>query len=105
MGLAKATLPFGDELMLQRVVRLLGQEVLPIAVVAAGGQALPTLPAEVIVARDEREGGVPLEGLLAGLTVLAPHCDAAYATSCDVPLLVAAFVRQMISRLGDHEIV
>jgi len=104
MGLAKATLPFGDELMLQRVVRLLGQEVSPIAVVAAGGQALPSLPAEVLVARDEREGRGPLEGLLAGLTVLAPHCNAAYATSCDVPLLVPAFVREMISRLGNHEI-
>jgi molybdenum cofactor guanylyltransferase len=104
MGLAKATLPFGDELMLQRVVRLLAQEVSPIAVVAAAGQALPPAPTNVLVARDEREGRGPLEGLLAGLTVLAPHCNAAYATSCDVPLLVPAFVREMISRLGDHEI-
>src|SRR5262245_61541966 len=104
MGLAKATLPFGDELMLQRVVRLLGQEVSSIAVVAAGGQSLPPLPAEVLVARDEREGRGPLEGFLAGLTVFAPHCDAVYATSCDVPLLVPAFVREMISRLGDHQI-
>ncbi|MCI0360356.1 MAG: molybdenum cofactor guanylyltransferase [Planctomycetaceae bacterium] len=104
MGLAKATLPFGPELMLQRVVRLVAQEVSPIAVVAAPGQELPPLPAEVIVARDKREGRGPLEGLLAGLTALAPHCDAAYATSCDVPLLSPAFVREMISRLGGHEI-
>jgi len=104
MGLAKATLPFGPELMLQRVVRLLGQVVSPIAVVAAPGQELPPLPAGVIVARDEREGRGPLEGLLAGLSALASHCDAAYATSCDVPLLVPAFVREMIAKLDEHDI-
>jgi len=101
MGLAKATLPFGRELMLQRVVRLLSQVVAPIAVVAAPAQELPPLPEGVIVTRDEREGRGPLEGLLAGLTALVPHCEAAYATSCDVPLLVPAFVREMIGRLVD----
>jgi molybdopterin-guanine dinucleotide biosynthesis protein A len=30
--------------------------------------------------------------------------EAAYVTSCDVPLLVAGFVRQMIDLLGDHDI-
>src|SRR5882672_3104880 len=93
MGLAKATLPFGPELMLQRVVRLLSQVVQPIVVVAAPGQELPPLPANVLITRDEREGRGPLEGLLAGLTAVAPHSDAAYATSCDVPLLVPGFVR------------
>ena len=105
MGLAKATLPFGPELMLQRVVRLLSQVVSPIVVVAAPDQELPPLPASVIFAQDEREGRGPLEGLLAGLSAIAPHADAAYATSCDVPLLVPAFVEQMIQRLGDFEIV
>jgi molybdopterin-guanine dinucleotide biosynthesis protein A len=104
MGLAKATLPFGPELMLQRVVRLLSHMVSPIAVVAAPGQELPPLPEGVIVTRDEREGRGPLEGLLAGLTALAPHCDAAYATSCDVPLLVPAFVQEMIAKLDRHDI-
>jgi molybdopterin-guanine dinucleotide biosynthesis protein A len=104
MGLPKATLPFGPELMLQRVVRLLTPLVSPIVVVAAPGQALPPLAAGVIFARDEREGRGPLEGLLAGLTAVAPHAEAAYATSCDVPLLVPAFVEQLIERLGDCEI-
>jgi molybdopterin-guanine dinucleotide biosynthesis protein A len=73
-------------------------------VVAAPGQELPPLPPDVLIARDEREGRGPLEGLLAGLTALAPHVQAAYATSCDVPLLVPAFVRNMIERLGTNEI-
>jgi molybdopterin-guanine dinucleotide biosynthesis protein A len=104
MGLAKATLPFGPELMLQRVVRLLAQAVSPIVVVAAPGQELPPLPVGVMLTNDEREGRGPLEGLLAGLTAIALHADAAYVTSCDVPLLVPAFARQMIERLGDCEI-
>src|SRR5213075_573405 len=84
MGRAKATLPFGPELMLQRVVRLLSEVVEPIVVVAAPGQELPPLAASVQIARDEREGRGPLEGLSAGLAAMAGRADAVYATSCDV---------------------
>src|SRR5262245_27673434 len=105
MGRPKATLPFGPELMLQRVVRLLGEVVEPIVVVAAPGQELPPLPADVQIARDEREGRGPLEGLSAGLATIAGRAHAAYVTSCDVPLLVPAFVRRLIDLLGKHEIV
>src|SRR2546430_3416835 len=91
MGRPKATLPFGPELMLQRVVRLLGSVVRPIVVVAAPGQALPPLADDVLIARDERESRGPLEGLLAGLSTIMGHAEAAYATSCDVPLLAPAF--------------
>ena len=103
MGLPKATLPFGPELMLQRVVRLLAEVVEPIVVVAAADQQLPDLPPHVMVTRDEREGRGPLEGLRAGLTAIASHADAAYATSCDVPLLSPAFVSHMIAELGTHD--
>lgn len=105
MGRPKATLPFGPELMLTRVVRLLAEVVDPIVVVAAPGQELPLLPPEIIVARDEREGRGPLEGLHAGLFALAGRADAVYATSCDVPLLAPAFVRRLIELLAEHEIV
>src|SRR5436309_3861988 len=70
MGLPKATLPFGPELMLQRVVRLLSAVVQPIVVVAAPNQELPPLPGNVLLARDEREARGPLEGLFAGLSAL-----------------------------------
>ena len=90
--------------MLQRVVRLLGTVVSPIVVVAAPGQSLPELPAETIVTRDEREGRGPLEGIRAGLTALPGGSDLAYVTSCDVPLLVPAFVRCMIDHAADHDI-
>src|ERR1700686_3246875 len=92
MGVPKATLPFGPETMLQRVVRLLGTVVSPIVAVAAREQVLPELPADAIVPRDEREEKGPLEGLRAGLSALPASVEVAYATSCDVPLLVPAFV-------------
>jgi len=52
MGRDKATLPFGPELMLQRVVRLLGEAVEEIVVVAAPSQELPPLPDSVHIVRD-----------------------------------------------------
>ena len=104
MGVPKATLPFGPETMLQRVVRILGTVVSPIVVVAARDQSLPELPAGVKITHDEREQWGPLEGLRAGLKALPDSVDAAYITSCDVPLLVPAFVERMIELLGDHDI-
>ncbi len=104
MGVSKATLPFGPETMLQRVVRLLGTVASPIIVVAAREQSLPELPGDITVARDEREQGGPLEGLRAGLTALPGSVDIAYVTSCDVPLLVPGFVTRMVELLGDHDI-
>lgn len=104
MGVAKASLPFGPETMLQRVVRILSTVVSPIVVVAARDQELPELPPGVIVTRDEREARGPLEGLRAGLKALPETVDAAYVTSCDVPLLETAFVQRMLNLLGDHDV-
>jgi molybdopterin-guanine dinucleotide biosynthesis protein A len=104
MGVPKATLPFGPETMLQRVVRLLGSVVTPIVAVAAREQLLPELPEAVLITRDEREQRGPLEGLRAGLRALPESVDMAYVTSCDVPLLVPAFVARMIELMGDHDI-
>jgi len=104
MGTSKALLPFGPETMLQRVVRILSDVVAPIVVVAAVDQELPQLPPSVIVTRDEHQGRGPLEGLRAGLKALPSSIDAAYVTSCDVPLLETGFVRQMIDLSHGYDI-
>jgi molybdopterin-guanine dinucleotide biosynthesis protein A len=96
MGFAKAMLPFGPEAMLQRVARLLGAVVRPVVVVAAPGQELPPLAPEFRIVRDERESVGPLEGLRVGLSTLGGVAEMAFATSCDVPLLVPDFVRRII---------
>jgi molybdenum cofactor guanylyltransferase len=86
MGTSKALLPFGPETMLQRVVRILGEVVSPIVIVAAVDQELPPLPEGVLLARDEND------------------VDTAYVTSCDVPLLVPGFVRQLIDLASGYDI-
>lgn len=104
MGQPKAWLPFGEELMLPRVVRILSAVVEPIVVVAAPGQDVPPLPPSVTITRDPEEGRGPLQGLAAGLTGLANQCDAAYLSSCDVPFLQPAFVRRLMDLLGESSI-
>ncbi len=104
MGADKASLPFGNETMLARVVRLLATIAQPIVVVTAAGQVHQTLPATCRFAADERPERGPLEGLAAGLRAIGGDADAVYATSCDVPLLVPAFVMALADRLGKHDI-
>lgn len=105
MGHSKAHLKFGDELMLQRVVRILSEVVDPIVVVGTVSQSLPPLAQDVIIARDEISDRGPLQGLAAGLKALGGRCEAAYACACDVPLLKSQFVRRMIDLLGNHQVV
>jgi molybdopterin-guanine dinucleotide biosynthesis protein A len=104
MGRPKAWLPFGDEVLVQRTVRILGEVVDPVVVVAAPGQALPPMPASVRIARDIQAYLGPLNALAAGLAALAGRADIAYLSSCDVPFLLAAFVRRIITSLGDASI-
>jgi molybdopterin-guanine dinucleotide biosynthesis protein A len=106
MGRDKATLPFGPELMLQRVVRLVGEAVptANIVVVAAADQRLPELPAGVRIVRDERPERGPLEGIAAGLRAQQGMSEAVFVTACDVPLLVPAVVDLLFDELGEHAI-
>jgi molybdopterin-guanine dinucleotide biosynthesis protein A len=108
MGSDKAWLPFGpDEVMLQRVARLISQ-VVPterIVCVAATKQRLPPLADGVRVVQDQHPQRGPLEGLAAGLTALSGEVEAVSATSCDVPLLVPALIERLFSLLDGDEIV
>jgi molybdopterin-guanine dinucleotide biosynthesis protein A len=104
MGRPKGMLPFGDELLLPRVARILGEVVSPIVVVAAPEQEVPPLPEGVRVVRDEQEYLGPLAGIGVGLSALAGEAEAAYCSGCDVPLLRPEFVRAMIGVLGEHEL-
>jgi molybdopterin-guanine dinucleotide biosynthesis protein A len=104
MGQAKAWLPFGGERMMPRVVRILGEVVTPIVVVAAPDQEVPPLPEGVEIVRDPVEGRGPLQGLAAGLRALVGKVEAAYLSSCDVPFLHPAFVRRVIDALGEASI-
>lgn len=104
MGRPKHRLPFGNETMLQRVVRILRDEVGSVAVVAAPQQDVPELPEDVFVTRDEAEGMGPLGGIAAGLTAQHSRVEAVYVSSCDAPFLQPAFVRRMLELLGEHDV-
>jgi molybdopterin-guanine dinucleotide biosynthesis protein A len=100
MGRPKAWLPFGPELLLQRVVRIVSSACRPIVVVSAPGQELPELPEGVIHARDEVEGRGPLQGLAAGLSALPGGIELAFATATDTPFLGPSWIRHLVDRMG-----
>ncbi len=104
MGRPKAWLPFGPELMLQRVVRLLGEVVGPIVVVAAPGQDVPGLPEGVGIVRDLVSDRGPLQGLAAGLAALPDRVELAYATATDVPFLRPAWVSRLVELIGENDL-
>jgi molybdopterin-guanine dinucleotide biosynthesis protein A len=103
MGQDKAWMPFGPELMLQRVVRILSEIVQPIVVVAGQSQSLPELPPAVLIVRDRWPDRGPLEGIRRGMEALPSGVEAAYVTACDTPLLRPDFVRRVMDLLGDHD--
>jgi len=102
MGRDKASLPFGAETLLQRVVRLVAPLVEEIVVVAHAGQDLPALPADVRVVHDEVEDQGPLGGLQAGLRQAT--AEALYTTGCDVPFLQPALVELLFGQLGEAQV-
>lgn len=96
MGRSKASLPFGPERMLQRVVRILAEVVEPVVVVAAVGQEIPPLGPDVRILSDRRPDRGPLEGLAVGLRALGHSVEAAFVSACDVPLLLPEYVRRVV---------
>lgn len=104
MGADKAALPFGDETLLARIVRIASTVTDEVWLLAREGQVLPEdLPRDIPVARDPAEGRGPLAGIVAGLGAM--KADIAYVTSCDVPLLEARFIEAMLALASDHQAV
>jgi molybdopterin-guanine dinucleotide biosynthesis protein A len=102
MGLDKATLPFGAETLLERVVRLVGKVVhdFNTVVVASPNQELPPLPAGVKVIH---ESSGPLPALIAGLSQLPTIVEAAFVTACDTPLLKPAVIEWLLQRWATEQ--
>jgi molybdopterin-guanine dinucleotide biosynthesis protein A len=102
MGTPKAALEWHGSTLLRRVVGVIGRVVDgPVIVVRAPGQELPSLPADIDVVDDAREGHGPLQGLQAGLTAAREHAPVAHASSTDVPLLHPRFVRLVLAAVDN----
>jgi molybdopterin-guanine dinucleotide biosynthesis protein A len=92
MGQDKALLPFGGEILLARVVRVVREAAEDVVLVAREGQ---TLPEGFDAVRDPAEGLGPLAGIAAGLRHI--KSDRAFVTGCDAPLLRSALIRKLLN--------
>jgi molybdenum cofactor guanylyltransferase len=102
MGTSKAALEWHGSTLLRRVVGIVGRAVDgPVIVVRAPGQELPSLPTNIDIVDDAREGRGPLQGLEAGLAAAREHAPVAYASSTDVPLLHPRFVHGVVAAVDD----
>jgi molybdopterin-guanine dinucleotide biosynthesis protein A len=105
MGRAKPWLDWGSQTLLQHAVAVLRQATPEVVVVAAPGQKLPELPAEVQRLDDSVRYEGPLCGMQIGLEALAKSCSHAFVMGCDSPFITPAFIDEIAHRVGSYEIV
>ena len=106
MGRDKATLPFssptGETTLVEQVVTTLRARCAPVFVVAAPGQPLPELDAEVL--RDEVRGVGPLLATARGLRAAADAgLELAFVCAVDMPYLDVDLIDELVGpavRLG-----
>lgn len=102
MGRDKATLPYEGTTLVERMVSILKPRCAPVFVIAAPGQALPPLDAEVL--RDELRGVGPLLATGRGLRAAAEAgSELAFVAAVDMPLLTVDLLDELAGpavRLG-----
>ncbi len=95
MGRDKATLPYQGSTLVEHMVDILKPRCAPVYVVAAPGQALPQLDAEVL--RDEVRGVGPLLATGRGLRAAADAgIELAFVSAVDMPLLTVDLIDQLV---------
>ncbi|MGE0865138.1 MAG: molybdenum cofactor guanylyltransferase [Vicinamibacterales bacterium] len=104
MGMDKAALPFGDETLLQRAVRVAGTVAGKVIIVARGDQELIRedfrgVPVRIVHDAVADQG--PLAGLAAGLSASATGISIVIA--CDMPLIRTAVLQRLIDELGEAD--
>jgi molybdopterin-guanine dinucleotide biosynthesis protein A len=106
MGRDKGALPFGDENMLERMVRIVGSVTDEVVIVAREGQPVTGdfagARSRPKIVRDPAEGLGPLAGIAAGLAAVS--AERSFLCSCDLPLLEPAVVRFLFDLAHDHPI-
>ncbi|WP_421877273.1 molybdenum cofactor guanylyltransferase [Mycolicibacterium wolinskyi] len=95
MGRDKATLPFDGSTLVERVVAAVSVRCSPVFVIAAPGQPLPQLTAQVL--RDEVRGVGPLVATGRGLRAAAEAGrDMAFVCAVDMPFLSADLIDELV---------
>jgi molybdopterin-guanine dinucleotide biosynthesis protein A len=102
MGRDKASLEFSGHTFVEQAVATLGRRCSPVFVVAAPGQPLPSLQAEVL--RDDVRGVGPLLATARGLRAAADAgMERAFLSAVDMPYLTTDLIEELIGpsiRLG-----
>jgi molybdenum cofactor guanylyltransferase len=102
MGTPKAALEWHGSTLLHRTAGIILRATDgPVVVVRAPGQELPSLPPQVEVVDDPREGLGPVQGLAAGLAATERRAEIAFVCSTDLPFLHPAFVRRVLRAAGE----
>jgi molybdopterin-guanine dinucleotide biosynthesis protein A len=97
MGRDKATMPYAGSTMVELVVSALSARCAPVFVIAAPGQPLPELQAEVL--RDEVRGVGPLLATGRGLRAAAEAgCELAFVCAVDMPHMTT----ELVDELAEH---
>ncbi len=104
MGRPKASLPFGPETLLERVVRQLSEAVDVVVVAASPNQPVPSFdPGRVRVVRDRSPQPGPIHALAAALAELPDQVEFAYLAAVDVPRFAPDWPGLLLERIGRHE--
>ncbi|WP_158265686.1 molybdenum cofactor guanylyltransferase [Blastopirellula marina] len=105
MGRAKPHLPFGDETMLARVVRIVSPTVDEVVLLTAKTQELPELPFDYTELPDRVEQQGPAAALYEGLKSVSGWAEAVVVLGCDLPLVTEETIEFLFAQLQNHEAV
>lgn len=104
MGRDKATLVFDGQTLVERVVATVAQRCTPVFVIAAPGQALPPVPAEIL--RDDVRGVGPLLATMRGLRAAAEAgVERAFVCAVDMPYLSAELIDILLAEPSGADVV
>jgi molybdopterin-guanine dinucleotide biosynthesis protein A len=95
MGRDKATLPYHGSTLVEHIVDVVSQRCTPVFVIAAPGQSIPALNAEVL--RDDVRGVGPLVATGRGLRAAAEAgVQWAFVCAVDMPFIDAALIDVLV---------
>lgn len=105
MGRSKPHLPFGNETMLERVVRIVSPTVEEVVLLTSKVQELPLLPYDYVELTDRVEQQGPAAAIYEGMKYVAGWAEASIVLGCDLPLATHASIEYLFAQLADHDAV
>ncbi|MBA2113071.1 molybdenum cofactor guanylyltransferase [Bremerella alba] len=105
MGQSKPHLPFGQETMLERVVRIVSPTVEEVVLLTSKVQELPQLPYDCVELPDRVVQQGPAAAIYEGLKYVTGWSEAAIVLGCDLPLVTQPAIEYLFAQLATHDAV